>query len=176
MRAILAVIFWVVAWPLAAAELPKAVLNKLQADPERFLDLAVNLIHGFGTGQGIDRAGVDRFVALERAAARASALRRLAVADLDFDGSVTRAEMEVLAAAASAKSRGRLWQLFERADGDADGTITAAETLGFGQVEALAGFGLTEEAAVRAILAFDADSNGRVTLEEVKAALAALAT
>lgn len=162
--------------PMAAQTLPEPVLNRLAQDLPPFLELAANLIHGFGTADGIDRAGVDRFVALERAATRASALRRLQLADLDFDGSITAAELQVLADAAAAKSRGRLWALMERADLDGDRVVSVAELDAFGRAEAMAGFSAMDEAIARAVLTFDGDANGRVTLEEVKAAVAALAT
>lgn len=178
-----AVLQWVIlalfcglAGPATAQALPEPVLKRLSADPGPFLDLAADLIHGFGTADGIDRAGVDRFVALERAEARASALRRLQLADLDFDGSVTAAEMQVLADAAAAKSRGRLWALMESADGDSNRVVSVAELAVYGQVQALLGFSAMEEAVARSILTFDSDANGRVTLEEVKTAVAALAT
>ncbi len=162
--------------PLAAQTLSEAVLKQVQSDPEPFLGLAANLIHGFGVENGIDQQGVDRFVALERAEVRAGALRRLAVADLDFDGAVTAQEMVVLAAAAGAKSRGRLWSLFEKADGDADRTVSAPEAASFARSEAMRSFSAADEAVARAVLTFDSDANGWVTLDEVKAAVAALAT
>ena len=176
MRAALCVILLWFAGPLWAGGLSDAVLKKLSADPEPFLGLAADLIHGFGGAQGIDAAGVDRFVALERAEARGSALRQLAVADLDFDGAVKADELAVLAAAASAKMRGRLWAQFEAADGDADRMISDAETKAWVRAEGMRRFTPADEAIARAVLTFDADANGWVTLDEVRAAVAALAT
>ena len=162
--------------PLWAQDVSEAVLNKVKSDPAPFLTLAANLIHGFGTERGIDGAGVDRFVALERAAARATALRRLQLADLDFDGAVTRAEMAVLTASVAAKSRGRLWALHEEADDDSDDTVSAAEMLTFGRAEAIRDFSAMDEALVRSVLTFDGNSDGYVSLDEVKSAVAALGT
>lgn len=176
MRALLAVALLWMAGPLWAAGLSEAVVKKLAADPEPFLKLAADLIHGFGGSQGIDAAGVDRFVALQRAEARGSALRQMAVADLDFDGRVTAHELGVLAAAASARMRGQLWSRFEAADGDGDGVVSAGETLIWVKAEGLRRFSPGDETIARAILAFDADADGWVTLKEVKAAVAALAT
>lgn len=176
---------WVLLWlagplwfagPLSAGGLSEAVLKQVQADPEPFLELAAALIHGFGGPQGLDAAGVDRFVALERAEARASALRRVQVADLDFDGGVTADEMGVLVAAASAKARGRLWALFEAADANTDRALSADETALWGRAEALRSFSPADEAIARAVLSFDGNADGWVTLEEVRAAVAALAT
>ncbi len=176
MRAVLIWIFMVLAGSAGAQGLSDAVLKQVQADPAPFLTLAADLIHGFGGEKGIDRAGVDRFVALERAAARASALRRLAVADLDFDGAVTAAELAVLAAATSAKARGRLWALLEKADGNGDRVVSAAEAAGFGRAEAMRAFSPGDEAVARAVLTFDSDADGWVSLDEVRAAVAALTT
>lgn len=154
--------------------LSEAVLRVVREDPAPFLQLASDLIHGFGSDQGIDAAGIDRFVALERAAARASALRRLQVADLDFDGAVTGPEMAVLAAAAAAKSRGRLWDVMEKADGNGDGTVSGNEMQLWARGEALRGFSAEKEALARGVLGFDGNADGRVTLDEVRAALVAL--
>lgn len=84
----------------------QSALKRLKAAPEPYLELAADLIHGFGGAQGIDRAGIARFVALERAEARAGALRRIYLADLDFDITVSREEIAQVAAAASAAMRG----------------------------------------------------------------------
>lgn len=176
MRAVLTWVFMMLASAAGAQGMSDAVLKQVQADPAPFLGLAADLIHGFGGPDGIDRAGVDRFVALERAEARASALRRLAVADLDFDGAVSAEELGVLAASVSAKSRGRLWALMEKADGNRDRVISEGEAAIFGRAEAMRAFSPGDEAVARAVLTFDANADGRVTLEEVKAAVAALAT
>lgn len=176
MRAVLVWVFICLAGAAGAQGLSEAVLKQVQADPEPFLELAANLIHGFGGPDGIDAAGVGRFVALERAEARAWALRRLAVADLDFDGQVTAEEYAVLAAAASAKARGRLWALFEKADANGNRVATAEEAAVFAKAEAMRAFGPTDEAVARAVLTFDSNADGWVTMDEVKAAVAALAT
>ncbi len=176
MRGLLTWVFTLVAGPLWAGGLSEAVLKQLSSDPEPFLDLAADLIHGYGGPQGIDLAGVDRFVALERAEARASALRQLAVADLDFDGAVSADEMAVLAAAASARMRGRLWAQHEAADADGDRVISVVETATWVRAEGLRRFSPADEAIARAVLTFDGNADGWVTLEEVKAAVAALAT
>lgn len=170
------ILLLLVAGPGRGQGLSEAVLSKVKSDPEPFLDLAANLIHGYGGANGIDRAGVERFVALERAEGRAAALRRLQMADLDFDGAIARSEMAVLVAAAAAKARGRLWALFERADSDGDSLVAATELLDFGREEALASFSATDEALVRSVLSFDANADGWVALQEVKAAVAALGT
>lgn len=162
------------ALPLRADPVPPAVLDAVRKDPEPFLTLATNLIRGFGHDGRIEATGIDHFVALERAAGRAAALRRLQLADLDFDGAVTKEEMEVLAASTAAKSRGRLWAMFEAADTDSTGWVEAGELMAFGKAEAVKAFSAGDEAMARAVLMFDSDADGAVTLEEVRTALAAL--
>ncbi len=157
-----------------AQEVPDGVLKRLKSDPEAYLDLAADLIHGFGGVPGIDRAGIARFVALERAALRAGALRRVYLADLDFHNAVHRGAVAQLAAAASACGRGRLWRLLEAADRNGDGVVDQAEIAGFGQAEALRGFNAADEAGVVSVLAFDGNADGWVDLAEVKAAVLAL--
>ena len=162
--------------PVWAQDLIVDVKIRIINDPERFVALAGDLIHGFGSARGIDLAGVENFVALERAAAGAAALRRLQLADLDIDGAVTRDEVAVLVASVAATARGRLWALHGRADGDGDGTVSAGEMLAFARIEALNGFDPMAEAQVRHVLTFDADKDGFATLDEVKAGVAALGT
>jgi hypothetical protein len=67
---------WLWLWQLGfgfalAQEVPDGELKRMKSDPGADLELAADLIHGFGAAQGIDRAGIARFVALERAALRA---------------------------------------------------------------------------------------------------------
>ena len=98
------------------------------------------------------------------------------MADLDFDGAVSADEMAVLAAAASARMRGRLWAQHEAADADGDRVISVVETATWVSAEGLRRFSPADEAIARAVLTFDGNADGWVTLEEVKAAVAALAT
>lgn len=175
MRILLALVIWLSGQAaLWAQAVPEAVMKRLQKDPSPYLDLAADLIHGFGGAQGIDRAGIARFVALQRAEARAGAMRRLVLADLDFDGKITRAELADVAAAASAYARGRLWKLHEAADTDGDGIVASVEVEAYGRAEAMRLFSAADEAEVMSVLAFDGDNNGWVDLTEVTAALAAL--
>ena len=173
-------IFWVfMVWllgivPVLAQSVPDGVLKRMKSDPQAYLDLAADLIHGFGSAQGIDRAGIARFVALERANARADGLRRLYLADLNFDNVVNRDELAQVAAAASAYGRGRIWKVFESADRDSSGVVEQTEIAAFGTAEALRLFSAADEAEVMSVLAFDADANGWIDLAEVKAAVAAL--
>ena len=109
---------------LAAPLLPDDVTATLRADPAGFVEEASVIILGFGSEKGIDAAGLQQMIAVERAALRAGALRRLGVADLDGDDVITLAEVRAMAAVASARVRGRTLRAFERADGDGDGRLS----------------------------------------------------
>lgn len=161
-------------WADTAPVLPEATLKRIESAPDRFLEAAAVLIHGYGSGGGIDKAGIDRFVTLERAGARASAQRRLLAADLDANGAIGTDEIGVAAAAASARSRGKLFALHARADADGDGSVSAVELTAHAGAEALAAFTEAEAQAARSVLACDQDGDGHVTLFEVRRALAAL--
>ncbi len=176
MRGLIAVLMvWLASVGLGLAQaVPERLIKQLRNDPAPYLDLAADLIHGFGGAKGIDRAGIAQFTALERAKARAGALRSLCVIDLDFDDNLTKEEIARVAAAASAGARGRLWKTFETADGDGDGAVSASEIAGFGRAAALSGFDFADEAQVMSVLAFDGNADGWVDLAEVKSALTAL--
>ena len=160
--------------PAEVPTLPDAVGKRIKSAPEAFVEAAAVLIMGYGGEDGIDRAGVENYIALERSGARASALRRLLAADLDGDGAVTAVEMAVAAAAASATQRGRLWALQARADADGNGVVSAVEVGVHAQAEAMKGFSEARAQAARAILGFDGDGDGWVTLDEVRAVVEAL--
>jgi hypothetical protein len=158
----------------SAQALPDALTKAVKANPQRFVEDAAEVIHGFGSPgaePGVDASGIDRAIALARAVARAGALRRLLAADLDADGAVTAAEMAVLAAAAEARDRGPLIALQAEADRDADGTASAPELMAAAQEEALRSYPERKAALLRDLFRFDADKDGRVTLAEVRSAV-----
>ncbi len=159
-----------------AQAVPEALAKRIKANPDRFIDDAATLIYGFGGTAGIDAAGVERFIALERAGARASVLRRLLAGDLDGDGAVTAEEMQVAAGAASASQRGRMRALLARADADADGTANVAEITAFAAAEALEAFDERAAQSARAVLGFDGNSDGLVTVPEVQQVVDRLAS
>jgi len=154
--------------------LPDPMLKRIKAAPDRFLDLAALLIHGFGSGGRIDPAGVERSIALDRAGARAQALRRLLAADLDGNGAVDLDEISVAAGAASATNRARLITTHARADADSDGVASAAELVAHAGAESLRQVSEAKATLSRAVLACDQDGDGAVTMAEVKRALAVL--
>jgi hypothetical protein len=157
-----------------APVLPDPMLKRIKAAPDRFMDLAALLIHGFGSGGSIDIAGIERSIALDRAGTRASAQRRLLAADLDGDGTVGSGEISVAANAASATTRARLITTHARADADSDGSVSPAELAAHAGAESLRQVSEADAAMARAVLACDQDGDGQVTMPEVKRALAAL--
>jgi hypothetical protein len=96
-------------------------------NPGRFEAQIVDLVAGFGGPEGLTLAGIEDHIALERAGARASAMRRFLAMDLDGDGAVTRAELVTVQRAASAATRGRMERQFLGADLDGSDTVDAAE-------------------------------------------------
>lgn len=110
-------------------DLSGPVERAIAADRAGFLEEASVVILGFGTAQGIDRAGLDQMVAVERAALRAQALRRLAVADLDGDDLIPETEVRAVASVASARVRGRALRDFQKADADGNDRLTRPEAL-----------------------------------------------
>ena len=157
-----------------AATLPDKTLKKLQAAPDVFLASAAQLIYGFGTDGAIDAAGIDGFIAAERARIRARDMTQYLTADINNDGDIIRDEMATLAAAAQASKRGRLQRGFDQADSDANGTVSMAELRGFAQGTAMAQMSAADADALKALLQFDANGNGTVAMEEVAAGVSAL--
>ena len=178
MRLLVLILFYLfAALPLradVAPALPDAVLKRIKAAPDRFFDDAAILIHGFGAGGSIDAAGIDRAVALERAGVRASALRKLLAADMNGDGAIAPDELAVAAGVAGATTRGRLITTHARADSNSDGSVSASELTTHAGAEAMRLVSAADAAMTRAVLACDQDGDARVTLAEVKRALAAL--
>lgn len=158
----------------ARADSPGLLEKALAADAARFTALAEDVIAGFGGPEGLTRSGIDDHVALDRAAARAGAMRRFLGMDLDNDGAVTRAEHAVSLRAASASARGRLERLFTATDKNADDRISAEEMRLGAAAAGLRAVTPQEEATLHALMALDGDANGALTLDELRAALVRL--
>jgi hypothetical protein len=161
-------------WPLTAAAEETALQKAMQKDPERFASRVVDLIAGFGGPEGLRLDGIEEHIALERAGARAAALRRFHAMDLDFDGAVDRSELQVSQRAANAEARGRLERQFLTADANADGRADAAELADQGRIAGLRALGEDEARSLRGLMALDADGNGALTAAEVERAVAGL--
>ena len=160
------------AWPVMAAAEETALQTAMAKDPERFAGRVIDLIAGYGGAEGLTPAGIEDHIALERAGARASALRRFLALDLDFDGSVARSELQVAQRAANAEGRGRLERQFMAADTDGNGRIEAGELTEQGRIAALRALGEDEATLLRGLMALDADGDGALTGAEVEKAVA----
>ena len=151
-------------WFAVAGPLAKDV----STDPEGYVDDVAVLIEGYGIAGAIDAAGLYNVVAMARADVRAMAQRRLTGADLDGDGAVSGAEVRLTAAAASGAARGRMLVYFAKADSDGDDLVTAAELQAYAAAVALKSFSDAKAQAVFAVIGFDSDDNGMVTVDEVR--------
>ncbi|MFP5480099.1 MAG: hypothetical protein ACLGIE_10495 [Alphaproteobacteria bacterium] len=147
----------------------------VERNPGRIEARLLDLVAGFGGPEGLTGQGIEEHIALERAADRASAMRRLLALDLDADGGVTREELAVAQRAASATARGRLERQFVAADGSGDGQLDAGEIAAAGRAAGLAALDEDEAALLRAALRLDGNGDGALTAEEVRAGLARLA-
>jgi Ca2+-binding EF-hand superfamily protein len=154
-------------------ELPKALGQQLAERPEQFLEEVAELIIGHGHGGEIDAGGIERFIGLERARVRAYHLRRMLQADIDGDGDIAMDELRALQHVSSARQRGLLELDHRRADGDRDGRVSALELQAMAEGRAREALSEDEAAGYRAILGFDLDGSGAVTLDEVIRAVAA---
>ena len=159
------------------ADLPERKLEELRRSPRAFIEMAADMIYGFGTAGALGPEGIDRYIAMGRAQIRAREIRRFLLADLDDDGVVTEAEINVLIAAEAATSRGRLYLAFRSADtagGAPDGRVDLDEMRAHASRVALEEIDAVKVDRIRSILLFDLDGDGRVTLPEVTDAVEAL--
>lgn len=152
----------------------EATLAAIRDNRDRFLSLATDAINGYGGPGGLTAEVLEGAIALERADARASLMRRFLEVDLNNDGDLTPDEVSVAADAASASARARLMRLIERADGDGDGRISSDEIALQAEEAALKALPETEAQALRGLLRFDADGNGLVTMEEARIGIASV--
>lgn len=150
--------------------------ERMTGDPERFLEDTLDLIAGFGGPSGLQPDGVEAYIALERAGARASALRRFHAIDLDADGSVDRDELAISQRAASASARGRMERQFLAADRDSDGQVGVEELAAVGEVAALRAVSDVEATMLRGLMTLDANGDGGLTADELDRALASVAS
>jgi Ca2+-binding EF-hand superfamily protein len=175
-RLVAAVAILVMLW--AQAALTQTVETPLQrameGNPGRFEATMLDLVAGFGGPDGLTQVGIAEHVALERAAGRAGAMRRLMAMDLNADGDVQRNELQVAQQAASAASRGRMERQFAAADEDGDGKVTAAEIAADGAASALGALGADEEALLMSLLTLDANGDAALSAAELRTAVARL--
>jgi hypothetical protein len=154
-----------------AGRTPGSMLSEMRGDPDAFLEEAAGVILGFGGRDGIDAPGLEDAVAASRAQVRAREIRRLLQADLNNDLAIDRHERDVAIATASATMRGRLMNWHLTADRSGDGTVSWSELRGFAQDVSVKVLSEDRAAAIRALMVFDLDGNGRVTVAELRMAL-----
>lgn len=159
----------------AAPELPVGLVKRIARDPTAWEEEGLRLIAGFGGDNGLTAAGIDRAVAVDRAAARANALRDLLVADLDGDGAVTATELAAYLPVLSARGRGGFALSVAQADQNGDGDLDAADLAAAGQAAAATALSSRRLEAIGSLLAFDADGDGALTVAELHRGVAALA-
>lgn len=159
----------------AAARLPPATQKRIARDPDRFVEIMALLIAGNGGSAGLDRDGIERHIAVERADLRAYHLRRLLAADLDNDGQVAEAELQGRAATVSAFERGLLIRAWRLADADHDRLVDPAEARAQAQAMALTGLTEAEAAVLRSLVLCDLDGDGAVSVDELAQVAAAAA-
>lgn len=147
--------------------LPERTLKQLQQRPEKFLEDAAILIMGFGGEAGIDLAGINASINLERAWVRAREMRRLMVADLDNDHAIKLAEIRVLIASERAGKRELLLLGFQAADQNHDAVVTQVELQNHAQIRAMAALSVEEALRMRALMEFDLNGDGLVQITEV---------
>jgi hypothetical protein len=163
------VLLWVEGARAQAVETP--LDRAMLANPDRFEAQMLDLVAGFGGPDGLTRKGIEEHIALERAAARATALRRQMAMDLNADGEVQPEELQVVQRAASAASRGRMARQFAAADTDGDGKVNAAEIAADGKAAALRALGEDEEEMLLSVLTLDADGDGALSAGELRSAM-----
>ncbi|WP_176473926.1 hypothetical protein [Actibacterium ureilyticum] len=154
-------------WRAVSQSLPEEMLKKIRKSPDRFMEDAAELILGFGLERGIDADGIEDAIMVLRARVRAREMRRMLLADLDNDGTVTRAEISVLIPTEAAGRRARVMLDHMWADLDQDGRLTFAELRAHADAVALEAFSEKEAERLRGFIQFDLDGNGRVALDEI---------
>ncbi len=159
---------------LAQGALPPQMMQAVKSDPSAWLQDVAALIGSAGQDGAVTADQLAVAVAVKRAAARVAAMEPLMAADLDGDGMVTRDEVTGAGHGLAAGAQAALQADFAAADGNGDGKVSKAELVALGDAAALSAMGPARLAEVKVLMGFDADGDGRVTLDEVKAGLQAL--
>ena len=165
--------------PVGAAALidamPAKRLKAMKTSPAGFLEDAAEVIYAAGRDGRIDAAGVEAFIALRRAEARARWMAQFLGADLDNDGAIGRDEISLFAGSLIARRRGEIHWGYDLADADVDGSVTMAELRSHGQTVALNVLDDIDAAGLRSLMLFDLDKDGVVAMDEMVSTVSALA-
>jgi Ca2+-binding EF-hand superfamily protein len=95
----------------------------------------------------------------------------LAGGDLNCDSVLTSDELRRTKAAVSASARAKQQRSFVQADVDGDGKVSASELAAYCQLAADKAVSLTEIKTTKLVMAFDANDDGKVTVDEVREGL-----
>ena len=147
--------------------LPAPTQKELRNAPAEFVEEMAGLILGYGGPGGIGLEGIETYIGLERASARAYQIRKMLQGDLNGDGWLERSEMAALQRIVSARQRGVLEVAFRRGDRDQDGRVSPDELRALAQVAALKRVSADQAVLLRSILKFDLNADDHVTLDEV---------
>lgn len=152
------------------------VRARVLKDQAEFVEAAATAIHWFGDARGLNPAAIEDYIAAERAQRRASVVAGLMAADLNADGAVSAQEVARLAPALAPQTRGRLIASHALADTGRDGSVDAAEMTLHSGAEALRLVSEKRAEVLHILMLFDLDGDGWVLLDEVRSAVADLAS
>ena len=152
----------------AAFTIPETAVRQVMDDPQKYFEDMTDLIAGYGADGAITAEQVDTSITFEQAKARSYVMSVLAGGDLNCDGILTGEELRRTKEAISASARARLVRLFSQADTDGDGKVSANELTAFGLIAADKAVTPTEIKTIKLVMAFDANEDGKVTVEEVR--------
>ena len=155
----------------AAFTIPETAVRQVMDDPQKYFEEMTDLIAGYGADGAITAEQVDTSIAFEQAKARSYVMSVLAGGDLNCDGVLTGDELRRTKAALGASARARLQRIFVQADADGDGKVSASEVMDFGLIAADKAVTPTEIKTTKLMMAFDANEDGKVTVEEVREGL-----
>ena len=156
---------------LAAFTIPETAVRQVMDDPQRYFEDMTDLIAAYGVDGAITAEQVDTSIAFEQAKARSYVMSVLAGGDLNCDGVLTSDELRRTKAAVSASARAKLQRCFVQADVDGDGKVSASELAAYGQLAADKAVSPTEIKTTKLVMAFDANDDGKVTVDEVRKGL-----
>ena len=169
-----AVAMIVMVWAQAvwAQQMDNLVEQSIRRDPSGFELRMLDLVAGFGGVTGLDAQDIEDHIALERARARATAMRRFLAMDLDTDGQISLSELATVQRAASAATRGRLARQFAAVDADGDGVLNPDEQMSDAEAAALRALDQAEADLLRAPVSLDGNGDGAVSAQELRASVA----
>lgn len=155
----------------AVQGLPGDMRKALRERPGNFTDTFAKPIILFGRAgsenwAGVDLAGIETFIKLQRAQRRSWVLQRFHIADLNNDGAITQREIDVVLPTIDDHKQTSLVLGFHTGDVNGDGILAPIELRGLAQAGVTNADNLQREAGFRALMTFDLDRNGLLTLDE----------